>query len=74
MTKSPALFSDQLRRLIDDSGQTRYAIAKTTKISQGTLSRFMSGERGLPMKTLDRLAAHLGWRVVAVPKSSRKVR
>ena len=38
---------------------TRYAISKATGIDQATLSRFMSGERGLPMKTLDTLANFL---------------
>ena len=48
--------SDQLRAAIENYGKTQYAIAKATGISKSTLSRFMSGERGLPMKTLDRLA------------------
>ena len=51
--------SDQIRQAIDNCGQTRYAIAKATGISEPTLSRFMSGQRGLPMKTLDKLADYL---------------
>lgn len=51
--------SDQIRRAIDGCGMTRYAISKATGIEQSALSRFMSGERGLPMKTLDRLADFL---------------
>ncbi len=51
--------SDQIRRAVETCGRTRYAIAKATGISEATLSRFMSAERGLPMKTLDRLADHL---------------
>ena len=43
---------------------TRYAIHKATGIDQATLTRFMSGERGLPMKTLDVLADFLRLRIV----------
>jgi len=52
--------SEQIRYAVEHCGQTRYAIAKATGIDQATLSRFVSGERGLPMKTLDRLGEHLG--------------
>ncbi len=51
--------SDQIRRTINQCGQTRYRIGKETGIDQSTLSRFMSGERGLPMRTLDKLADYL---------------
>jgi transcriptional regulator with XRE-family HTH domain len=56
--------SDQLRNIIDGCGRTRYAIAQATGVSQATLSRFMSGERGLPMKTLDRLGEYLGLAII----------
>ena len=52
--------SDQLRRIIDDCGLSRYEISKRTGIDEGTLSRFMYGERGLSMKALDRLGESLG--------------
>jgi hypothetical protein len=59
MAKKRIKLSDQIRLAIDTCGQTRYAIAKATAISEATLSRFFTGERGLPMKTLDRLADYL---------------
>jgi plasmid maintenance system antidote protein VapI len=59
MGKWRLTFSDELRRAIDDSGLTRYRIAQMLGIAESTLSRFMSGERGLTMKCLDRLAALL---------------
>lgn len=62
------LISDQLRAIIDGCRHTRYAIAKATGISQPTLSRFMSGERGLPMKTLDQLGVFLDLQVAMRPK------
>ena len=56
--------SDQIRRAILDCGLTRYAVSKAAGIDQSTLTRFMSGERGLPMKTLDVLAGFLRLRIV----------
>ena len=57
--------SDQIRKAVRTCGQTRYAIAKATGISQATLSRFVNGERGLPMNTLDTLAAYLDLNIQA---------
>ncbi len=71
MTKPRTKLSDQLRQAIDTCGQTRYAIAKATGISEATLSRFMSAERGLPMKTLDTLADYLELNIQA-PKQKGK--
>ena len=59
MAKRRMKLSDQVRHAIETCGQTRYAIAKATGISEATLSRFVSGDRGLPMKTLDLLADYL---------------
>ena len=59
MGRRRAKLSDQIRRAVDDCGQTRYRISKETRIDQSTLSRFMSAERGLPMNTLDKLADYL---------------
>jgi transcriptional regulator with XRE-family HTH domain len=48
-------FTEQLRRLIESCGQTRYTLAKRMGIAQSTLSRFATGERGLSMEAIDRL-------------------
>ncbi len=56
--------SDQLRRLVDTSGMSRYEIAKRTGIDPSALSRFMSGERGLSTKALDKLGQLLDLEVV----------
>jgi len=56
--------SDQVRAGVDACGESRYAIAKATGISNSTLSRFMSGERGLTTTALDTLAEHLGLRII----------
>ena len=68
MPRKPLKLSDQIRQAIETYGQTRYRIAKETGISQPTLSRFMDGSRGLPMKTLDRLAEYLGLEIVVRKK------
>ena len=63
--------SDQLRRIIDRCGVSRYELARLTGIDESTLSRFMSGERGLSMKALDRLGETLGIRVAATRKAKK---
>lgn len=58
--------ANQIRHLIETSGQTRYRIAVETDIDHGTLSRFMTGKAaGLSMANLDALADYLGWTIVA---------
>jgi transcriptional regulator with XRE-family HTH domain len=57
--------SDQIRRAIDNSGVSRYAICKATGIDKGLMSRFMAGKGTLAMPTLDALADVLGLDVVA---------
>ena len=52
--------SEQVRRAIQDSGKTQYRIAKESGVDKGALSRFMSGERGLTLESLDRLTDYLG--------------
>ena len=65
MAKPRMKLSEQIRQAVLTCGQTRYAIAKATGISQATLSRFVNGERGLPMATLDTLADYLDLRIKA---------
>ena len=63
-----------MRKAIDDSGESRYAIAKATGIDESALSKFYNGQRGITTDTLDRLAEHLELRVVMdrKPKSKGK--
>ncbi len=56
-------FSEQLRRAIGTCGLTRYQLSKRTGISEATLSRFMSGQRGLTLKAVDKLADLLEWKL-----------
>lgn len=63
-------FSDQIRKAVDGSGESRYAICKAIAIDQGQLSRFMAGKMGLSMVKLDALANYLGLDIVV--RSKRK--
>ena len=64
--------SDQLRRIIRESGITRYELSKRTGVPQGGLSRFMAGF-DVTTRTMDALAKELGLELVAKRKpKSRK--
>ena len=56
MAKRRLILSDQVRRAVDDSEMSRYRICKELDLAEATMSRFMSGEGGLSMNTLDALA------------------
>ena len=63
-------FSDQIRRAVDRSGFSRYRIWQEIGIDQAVMSRFMSGQGGLSIRSLDRLAKLLGL-TVGVKKSKK---
>ena len=65
---------EEIRDAIEVSGKTRYRIAKESGIAESGLSRLMSGERGLSIDTLERLADYLGLEIVILPKRRRKGR
>lgn len=56
--------SDQLRRLVESCGLSRYELAKRTGVDESALSRFVHGERGLSMEALDAIGMALGWDVI----------
>ncbi len=62
MSKSLA---DQIRELVIESGIRPAQISRETGIDRSALSRFVSGERGLSLASLDKLAAALRLRVVS---------
>lgn len=65
--KRTKLLTDQLREAIDDSGLTRYRIAKETGISESTLAQFYNGHRGLSMDALNALGRFLNLRITLGP-------
>lgn len=60
--------SDELRQAIERSGLSRYSIWQQTGIDQGSLSKFMDGERGLGLESIDKLADLLGLHIAAEPR------
>jgi hypothetical protein len=72
MGEKPILLSDEIRKAVESCGESRYRIWKATGIAEGTLSRFMSGERGLPMKTLDKLAEYLDLHITTGTRRQNK--
>ena len=64
--------SDELREAVERSGLSRYSIWQQTGIDQGTLSKFMVGDRGLSIESIDKLAELLGLHIcTADAKRSR---
>lgn len=63
--------SDELRQAIERSGLSRYSIWQQTGIDQGSLSKFMDGERGLGMESIDKLADLLGLHIITKPEPRR---
>ncbi len=53
--KRTDLLTDQLRQAIDDSGLTRYRIAKEAGISESALAQFYDGHRGLSLEAINAL-------------------
>lgn len=70
--KRPKLMADQLKQAIDDSGLTRYRIAKETGISESTLAHFYNGYRGLSMKALNALGKCLDLTIVLGRKPNKR--
>lgn len=68
MGKKHNQLSDQIRRAVDASGMSRYAICKAVGINQAALSRFMSGKVGLQLSTLDALADMLKLELIPLQK------
>lgn len=61
----------QLNRAIDESGLTRYRLARELCVSEAVLSRIKHGQAGVSLPLLERMAAHLGLRVVLQPLPKR---
>ena len=70
--KRPTLLTDQLRQAIDDSGLTRYQIAKATGIDESALAKFYNGHRGLSMNALNALGEFLQLTITLGRKPDRK--
>lgn len=63
--------SDQIRAAVGTSGVSAYRISAETGIDKAALSRFVSGERGLSLDSIDVLAGYLKLTIVS-PKRSKQ--
>ena len=70
--KRSSLLTDQLRQAIEDSGLTRYQIAKATGIDESALAKFYNGHRGLSMQALNALGDFLQLRITLRRKPGKK--
>lgn len=57
--------SQQLRDAVRESGEPMHVLARAAGLHKSAMSRFMSGERGLRLETVDALCERLGLRLVA---------
>lgn len=74
-SKRPTI-SEQLKSAISEYGDTPYALAKASGVSQAALSRFINGERGLTLDSVEKLCEVLGLELqpagqVKAPKAPR---
>ena len=70
-----AKLSEQVRRAVEESGMTRYAICKAIGMHESVMSRFMNGKGGLQMDSLDAVADLLKLNIVAdKPRKGKAVR
>ena len=72
MPKGQKKLSDQVRDAVDTSRMSRYRICKLVGIAEATMSRFMSGQGGLSMKSLDALSEFLSLRVIRDKKDAAR--
>ncbi len=64
--------SETLKAIILNSKQSRYAIARGSKIDHAVLRRFMTGERDIKLKTAESLAHYLELELVKKKKKAKK--
>ena len=57
---------------IRSSDQTPYSIAKGAGVARSQLSRLLSGERGLSVETLEKVADYLGLRITIEQKKANR--
>ena len=69
--KAKTTFTDQLRRIVESCGMTRYQLSKESGVDETTLCRFVHGERCLSERNLDKLGEYLGLRIVADKSKSK---
>jgi transcriptional regulator with XRE-family HTH domain len=70
----PDIISDQLRAAIKASGLTPYAVAASAGVTPSIVTRFLNGERGLSLESLDAIGVALGLHLAPVPPPTPRYR
>ena len=65
---------EAIRKAVKASGKSRYVLARESGVTEGQLSRLMSGQRGLSADNLEKLAVALGLEITIAPKRQGKGR
>ncbi len=69
-----ATLTNAIRAAVRASDETPYAISKGAKVARSQLSRLLSGESGMTVDTIERLADYLGLKITIEPKTKTKGR
>ena len=70
--RSKMSLADEIKAVMSENGVTAYRAAKDTGISEATLSRFFSGNRGLSDNAMNVLLDYLGYELVITIRKKRK--
>jgi antitoxin component HigA of HigAB toxin-antitoxin module len=68
-TRTPEPIADTIKAVIRERKLSTYALGKMSGVSSGIISRWLNDERGLTLRTAERLAAALD--LVLVPREER---
>jgi len=66
------MLTDSLRRAARESGMTQEAMAEYANTSQPSISRFLSGRRGLRSSTMDKLADALPETTIKIGRNTSR--
>ena len=61
----------ELKRAIQKSGMSRYALSQQTGVPESVLSRWWNGTRSLSIETIETLADALDLKVMLIPKTKQ---
>ena len=59
---------DRLREVLKREGITPYRLWKELGIDQSVMSKFLRGKGGISLKTMERIADHLGYELTLVKR------
>lgn len=67
-----AKLTESIRAAVRTSDQTSYAIAKGAGVARSQLSRLLSGESGMTVDTIERIAEYLELEITIAPKGGNR--